>query len=64
MNNSLLKQILHEYDEKRTKAILEIENRKKELMTVNPRLLEIEEELSKNSIQALKTILLSNVKEK
>lgn len=29
MDNSLLKQVLREYDEKRTRAILEAENRKK-----------------------------------
>lgn len=64
MDNSLLKQILHEYEEKRIKYILEAENRKKDLMKVNPRLLEIEEELSKNSIQTSKAILLANPKEK
>lgn len=63
MDNSLLKQVLHEYEEKRSKAILEAENRKKELMKVNPRLQEIENELSKNSIETSKAILLSNSKE-
>lgn len=63
MDNSLLKQVLHEYDKKRTKAIEDAENRKKELMTINPRLLEIENELSKNSIETSKAILLSNSKE-
>ncbi len=64
MDNSLLKQILHEYEEKRTKSILEAETRKKDLMKVNPRLLEIEEELSKNSIQTSKAILLASPKER
>lgn len=63
MDNSLLKQVLHEYDIKRTKAIEDAENRKKELMKVNPRLLEIENELSRNSIETSKAILLSNSKE-
>ena len=63
MDNSLLNQILHEYELKRNKAILEAEKRKKELLLVNPRLLEIENELSANSIQASKTILMSNKKE-
>lgn len=63
MDNSLLKQLLHEYEDKRNKAILEAENRKKELMEINPRLSEIEEELSKNSIKISKAILLSNKKE-
>jgi DNA replication protein DnaC len=64
MDNSLLKQVLHEYDEKRTVAILEADNRKKELLKVNPRLLEIEKELSTVSIQTSKAILLANPKEK
>lgn len=64
MDNSLLKQVLREYDEKRTKAIMTAEARKKELLKVNPRLLEIEAELSSNSIQASKAILLANSKEK
>lgn len=29
MDNSLLRQVLHEYEEKRTRAILEADNRKK-----------------------------------
>ena len=58
MDNSLLKQVLKEYDDKRTKAILEAENRKKELMQVNPRLQEIDKELTQNSLQASKAILL------
>ena len=64
MDNSLLKQVLKEYDEKRTRAILEAEHRKKELMKINPRLQEIEKELSTNSIQASKAILMANPKEK
>ena len=46
MDNSLLKQILREYAEKRDRAILEADMRKKDLLKVNPRLLEIEKELS------------------
>ena len=64
MDNSLLKQVLHEYEEKRNRAILEAEKRKKELMQVNPRLLEIEDELSKNSIETSKAILFADQKEK
>lgn len=64
MDNSLLKQVLKEYDEKRTRAILEAEHRKKELMKINPRLQEIEKELSTNSIQASKAILVADSKEK
>ena len=64
MDNSLLKQVLREYDEKRTRAIIEAENRKKELLKVNPKLLEIENELSKISIETSKAILLAPQKEK
>ena len=64
MDNSLLKQVLREYDEKRTRAVLEAENRKKELLKVNPKLLEIENELSKNSLQTGNSILLADSKEK
>lgn len=64
MDNSLLKQVLKEYDEKRTRAIVDAENRKKELMNINPRLQEIDKELTSNSIQASKAILLANSKEK
>ena len=63
MDNSLLNQILHEYELKRNKAFEEAENRKKELLAVNPRLQEIENELSSNSIKASKAILMSNKKE-
>ena len=64
MDNSLLKQVLHEYEEKRTRAILEADNRKKELLKVNPRLVEIDKELSTISIQTSKAILLANLKKK
>lgn len=64
MDNSLLKQILNEYDKKRTKAILEAEKRKKELLEVNPKLSDIEKQLSNISIQAAKSILISEPKEK
>ncbi len=64
MDNSLLKQVLKEYDEKRTRAILDAENRKKELMNVNPRLQEIDKELTLNSIKTSKAILVADSKEK
>ncbi len=64
MDNSLLKQVLREYEEKRTRAILEADNRKKELLKINPRLVEIDKELSSLSIQASKAILLAPQKEK
>ena len=64
MENTLLKQVLKEYEEKRTKAILEAENRKKNLLQINPKLLEIDEELRNNSIKISKAILFAEKKEK
>ena len=64
MDNSLLKQILREYDEKRNKHIQEAELRKKDLLTVNPRLAEIEKEIAQNSIKISKSIILASSKEK
>lgn len=63
MDNSLLNQILREYEIKRNNAIRDAEKRKRELLEINPRLAEIESELSSNSIQASKAILMSNKKE-
>ena len=42
MNSPLLKQVLNEYGLKRQKAIEDAENRKKELLEVNPKLQNIE----------------------
>ena len=64
MNNSLLKQILREYEEKRNKAIQEADIRKKELLKINPRLAEIEKELASISIKTAKSILIANTTEK
>jgi len=64
MDNSLLKQILHEYELKRNKATIEAELRKKELLSVNPRLAEIEDELSSVSLKMAKSILIADAKEK
>ena len=64
MNQSLLKQILQEYDLKRLKAIDEANSRKKDLLTINPHLEEIENELSKISIKTSRAILLADNKEK
>ena len=64
MDNSLLKQILREYDEKRNRHIQEAELRKKDLLAVNPRLAEIEKEIAQNSIKISKSIILASSKEK
>lgn len=64
MDQSLLKQILQEYDVKRAKAAADAEIRKKELLAVNPHLEEIENELSKISIKTAKAILIADKSEK
>ena len=64
MDNSLLNQILHEYELKRTKAITEANNRKKEILQVNPHLAELEKEIAYSTIQASKAILISNNEER
>ena len=64
MDQSLLKQILQEYDLKRAKAIQDADSRKKELLSVNPHLEEIENELSKISLQTAKAVLIADNTEK
>ena len=64
MDQSLLKQILHEYDIKRIKAIEDAANRKKALLSVNPHLEEIENELSKISLATAKAVLIADKNEK
>ena len=64
MNQTFLKQILQEYDLKRMQAIQDAEQRKKELLAVNPHLEEIENELSKISLQTAKAILIADKNEK
>ena len=64
MDNSLLKQILREYDKKRNKAILDANRRKQELLNANPKLQEIDKELSLISIQTSKAILTSDEKDR
>lgn len=60
MNSPLLKQVLNEYSIKRQRAIEDAENRKKELLEVNPKLQEIENELSKISIEAAKSVIVAD----
>jgi len=57
MDNSLLNQILHEYELKRNKAILEAEKRKKELLKKYKSLTNIKNQ----SLEELQTILPENV---
>jgi len=64
LNSPLLKQVLTEYDFKRNKAIENAEIRKKQLLEVNPKLAEIEKEISKISIESSKALILAPVSEK
>ena len=59
MNNSNLKNLLTEYDKKRTKAILDSEHRKEILYKENPRLSEIDNILTNEAIKTSK-LLISN----
>lgn len=60
MSNSTLKILLKEYEQKRLKAISDLENRKNNLYSSNKRLEEIENELSNFAINTAKNILSSN----
>ena len=60
MNESILKSLLKEYEQKRIYAELDLDNRKKELYKHNPKLEEIEKQLNLYAIQIAKSILLSN----
>ncbi len=64
MEISVLKQILNEYELKRNNAIQQAENRKRELLSVNPRLSEIEIQLANISIKTAKLILQSETSER
>ena len=64
MNNPVLKQILTEYESKRNKAMDAAYRRKHELLEINPRLAEIESEISKISIEAAKTIIIADKEKK
>lgn len=59
MDNQLLKLILNEYEIKRNHAIKQAENKKRELLSVNPRLSELETQIANLSIQTSKLILQS-----
>ena len=60
MNSPLLKQVLSEYSIKREQAIQDAERRRIELLDVNPKLQEIENELSKISIESAKAVIMAD----
>jgi len=63
MNNSVLNDLLKQYEKIRIKNTYELENRKKELYLSNPKLQEIDNELNSLSINTAKSILQNNSKE-
>ena len=60
MNNTVLKELLKEYDKKQLRAMHDLAIRKKDLYKRIPRLQEIENKLNHISIQTAKSILSNN----
>jgi len=60
MNNSVLKELLIEYEKKRLKALQDLDYRKEKLYLKFPRLKEIENELNDSSISFAKSMLKNN----
>lgn len=60
MQNTVLKDILREYEQKRFKSEKELEIRKNELYSKYPKLLDIDTNLNKLYIERTKSILLNN----
>lgn len=61
MTNEVLNSLLKEYEQKKRKAELDLEKRKKELYQKIPKLQQIEEELNNFAISTGRNILLHNV---
>lgn len=59
-DSAMLKELLKNYDLKRSKALVDADNRKKELYSNLPRLQEIDDELNKYAIDTAKEILSNN----
>lgn len=64
MDNSLIKQLLSEYDTKRIKAITDADLKKQNIYNSIPELENINKELHNLSINTLKSVLISSPKEK
>ena len=62
--SSNLRQLLREYEEKRSAALAKAEQKKEAVYKKNPKLQEIDDEISKLSIEKSKILLLSNSKNK
>ena len=63
MNNSVLNDLLKQYEKTRLNNIHDLEKRKKELYLSNPKLQEIDDKLSNISINTAKSILQKNSSE-
>ena len=63
MNTAILSTLLKEYEQKRLAAERDLERRKNELYASNPRLQEIDDELSKVGISTAKALIMSNSSE-
>lgn len=63
MNNSILNDLLKEYERIRLNNIHDLESRKKKIYLSNPRLQEIDDKVSTLSIDAAKSILKDNSKD-
>ncbi|MCI8383645.1 MAG: hypothetical protein HFJ33_02075 [Clostridia bacterium] len=61
MSNEVLHSLLKEYEQKKLKAELDLEKRKKELYEKMPKLQQIEDELNSFAILTAKNILLHNM---
>ena len=60
MANKILSSLLKEYEQKRTKAEMDLDNRKEQLYKKIPRLAQIEQELSSYAINTAKEVLKNN----
>lgn len=60
MDNSIIKNLLKEYEANRIKALQDADNKKSKLYEQYPELQEIDDELSKTSIKIAKSILINN----
>lgn len=63
MNNSILNDLLKQYEQKRLRNLRDAEDRKSKLYLSNPKLQEIDDKLSDISINTAKAILKDNSKE-
>ena len=63
MNSTILTNLLKDYERKRITAEKDLEYRKNKLYMENPRLQEIDDELSKIGISTAKALIMSNSKQ-